>query len=116
MKIRLIITDRSWEYLLHVAEQQPGKYYVTLRAVDGARLMHAPCLGPINSLDAIRAQADPLYLRLQAMFQEPFFPAAPARDISQITKPTTAAETETTAPALQAVALSGHPGIDRCLE
>jgi hypothetical protein len=98
MKIRLIISDHSWEYRLHAAEQMPGRYYVTLRSLNGAKLMHAPVVGPFESLDAIRHQGEALYLKLVAKFQEPFFTPQPA-------------------PAAVPVhALTGDPAVDRHLE
>lgn len=98
MKIRLTISDRSWEYRLHVAEQHPGRYYVTLRSLTGTKLMHAPVVGPVESLDAIRHQGEALYLKLVAKYQEPFFTPQPAPA------------------AAPAHALTGDPTIDRHLE
>lgn len=70
MKIRLIIEHRGWPHRLHVSEQQPGRYYVTLRALDGARLEHPVACGPFRSLDLICDQAVALHLQLEQLHNQ----------------------------------------------
>ncbi len=67
MKARLIISDRSWEYRLRAAPQEPGKYFVKLTGPAGEELKHAPITGPFATLDAIHQDAEKIYLRLVAM-------------------------------------------------
>jgi len=67
MKIRLILTDRAWEYRMNILPQQPGCYYVGLRGLDGAALEPAVFTGTFPSLDQIVANAHEIYLRLVAM-------------------------------------------------
>lgn len=67
MKVRLIISDRSWEYRLHVREQEPGRYFATLRTLNGAALEHPVATGSFRSLDVVRTNAHAIYLQLVAM-------------------------------------------------
>lgn len=69
MKVRLIITDRAWEYRLHVREQEPGKYFATLRTLNGAAMEHPVAAGSFRSLDGIRTDAHRIYLQLVAMLE-----------------------------------------------
>ena len=69
MKLRLIIEGKGWSYRLHAQQQQPGRYYVTLRTNDGTRLNPAPALGPFASLDLIANSASDLYRALVAMHE-----------------------------------------------
>ncbi len=67
MKIRLILQDRSWEHQLRVKQQQPGRYYVELVALDGTTLEPSIFTGSFASLDVIVAGAESIYLQLVAM-------------------------------------------------
>lgn len=71
MKTRLIIENKAarWAFRLHVAPQQPGTYYATLRNNDGAKLDPAPVIGPFLSLDAVVGQADTIYHQLVCMHE-----------------------------------------------
>lgn len=69
MKLRLILEDRAWEYSLRVRQQVPGKYYVELCSLNGARLAPAVFTGSFRSLDLIIDAAPALYLQLDAMRQ-----------------------------------------------
>jgi hypothetical protein len=84
MKVRLIITDRSWEYRLHVREQEPGRYFATLRTLNGAALEHPVATGSFRSLDVIRSNAHAIYLQLVAMRETNKAAAmsAPATEVS----------------------------------
>lgn len=84
MKVRLIISDRSWEYRLHVREQEPGRYFATLRTLNGAALEHPVATGSFRSLDVIRTNAHAIYLQLVAMRETNKAAAmsAPATEVS----------------------------------
>lgn len=68
MKVRIIIEDASWNYRLHVSAFRPGRYSVTLRNNDGARIEHAPSLGAYT-FDEVIARARELYVQLVAMLE-----------------------------------------------
>ena len=118
MKIVLLLTDRSWEYKLRATRCEPGKFFVSLRGLDGEALTPTAITGSFPSLDLIVEHAATIYLQLVAMreanaaagaqcanahevtinhsaeqgtlAEKPgtTFPAASARDNSQITKTT----------------------------
>lgn len=66
MKVRIIIEDQGWNYRLHVSAFRPGRYSVTLRNNDGARIEHAPSLGAYT-FDEVIARAREIYTQLVAM-------------------------------------------------
>jgi hypothetical protein len=103
MKIRLTLEDRAWEHQLRVKQQEPGKYYVELCALDGARLKPAVFTGTYHSLDVIVAHAQGIHLQLESMLH-----TERALHGGQ-----SEAAVES---ALPASALSGDPAIDRNLE
>lgn len=67
LRLRVIIESRGWEYRLHVREQEPCKYFISLRGLDGAKLKPPTAIGSFRSLDLIRENAHAFYLQLVAM-------------------------------------------------
>jgi len=108
MKIRIVLSDRSWRYKLRVRLDDKARYYAQLVNQSGEPLPRGPIIGGFSSLDWVVAQAPRIYAELLVRAEATSGRnAAPDHSSIPTTKPDAPKATETNTTAASAAAPAG---------